>query len=136
MMSASSILNLERVFCGECRERMLRAQAIAVRGVENLKVADWNQLYQDFDSLYGATRAVNLPEMGDLTRAMASYMRVLKRRSFQGLGEPTSGLLQRAIKLTTSCAGEWNVCMQHTQLAELRNLVAELRAAAQKPAAE
>jgi len=134
-MSENGVASLERAFCGECRERMLRAQAIVEKGVANLTVEDWNQLYQDFDSLYGAARAVNLPDMEDLARAMASYMRFLKRRSFQGLGGPPGALLQRTITLTTRCAGAWNDCMQHAQVDELRSLVAELRAAVRKPAA-
>lgn len=70
---------LQALLCRECDERMQCAEALLRARPGTLAAADYDRLYQEFDSLYGGARATNLPESELLFFTLARYVRFLKR---------------------------------------------------------
>lgn len=63
------------VFCGEARERLGRALACLERGPQG---CDYNSVHQEFDSLHGGARAVDIEWLERDTRVIAGYARFLR----------------------------------------------------------
>lgn len=67
--------NLLMVFCTETRERLGRALHCLSQGAD---ACDYNPVHQEFDSLHGGARAVDLDWLERDTRVIASYARFLR----------------------------------------------------------
>jgi hypothetical protein len=110
MEKSTEILRTQ--YCIECHERMLRAKAILSRyGDEFPDSMGYDMLHQEFDSLVGAARAVNLKPVYDFNRAMASLTRYLRNNLPISATETESQLLRRAIALLMECHGKREGCV-------------------------
>ncbi len=99
-------------YCIEYRQRMLRVEAILSRyGDALLDSRGYDQLHQEFDSLVGAARALNLKPAYDFNRAMASLTRYLRNNLPIPATEVESQLLRDAIALSTECPGKPDECV-------------------------
>lgn len=82
------------VFCKETRERLARALASLEQGPEG---CDYDQVHQEFDSLHGGARAVDLPWLEHYSRVVAGYARLLRHLKRGGQHEETHALLTQAV---------------------------------------
>lgn len=82
------------VFCKETRERLTRALASLEKGPEG---CDYDQVHQEFDSLHGGARAVDLPWLEHYSRVVAGYARLLRHLKRGGQHEETHALLTQAV---------------------------------------
>ncbi len=82
------------VFCKETRERLARALACLERGSED---CDYDLVHQEFDSLHGGARAVDLPWLEHYSRVVAGYARLLRHLRRGGQHEETHALLTQAV---------------------------------------
>ncbi|MDP2834891.1 MAG: response regulator [Pseudomonadota bacterium] len=82
------------VFCKETRERLARALASLEQGPER---CDYDQVHQEFDSLHGGARAVDLPWLEHYSRVVAGYARLLRHLKRGGQHEETHALLTQAV---------------------------------------
>lgn len=63
------------IFCQETRERLGRATASLAAAAED---CDYEAVHQEFDSLHGGARAVDLPWLEHYSRVLAGYARFLR----------------------------------------------------------
>lgn len=82
------------IFCKETRERLTRALASLEQGPEG---CDYDQVHQEFDSLHGGARAVDLPWLEHYSRVVAGYARLLRHLKRGGQHEETHVLLVQAV---------------------------------------
>ncbi len=82
------------VFCKETRERLARARACLDQGPE---ACDYDLVHQEFDSLHGGARAVDLPWLEHYSRVVAGYARFLKHLKRGGQHHETHMLLSQAV---------------------------------------
>lgn len=99
------------VFCQEIKERLGRVHKLLEQGVEG---CDYEAVYQEFDSLQGGARAVNLAWLEEYGRALAGYARFLGRLRQGELAAKAHALLgEMARELAEQCRhsprGEWLV---------------------------
>ncbi|NNG14528.1 MAG: hypothetical protein HKM22_05145 [Gammaproteobacteria bacterium] len=108
---------LFKVFCNECDERMQRALAILEQhGGANFNAESYDKLHQEFDSLVGAARAVNMPEMEQFNRVMAVFTRYLRNKLPLAASQEEKLLLRKAVELTTRCQNSTQHCiLKHPQ---------------------
>jgi len=105
-LSREALLEL---FCKETRERLARALASLELGPEG---CDYDLVHQEFDSLHGGARAVDLPWLEHYSRVVAGYARLLRHLKRGGQHEETHALLAQAVAaLVAQC--------RKTPLAEL-----------------
>jgi CheY-like chemotaxis protein len=97
-MKRSTLLD---VFCTEARDRLGRALSCLENGPGQ---CDYNNVHQEFDSLHGGARAVDLEWLERDTRVIAGYARFLRNL---GHGHVTSGahglLLETVRALAEQC---------------------------------
>jgi len=100
-------------FCSECRQRVERAAGVleeqpgAALGADAL-----NRLHQEFDSLSGAARAVNLLELEYFFRTLASYARHLHRKSPAGIDAAEYRALEHGIEASLECRQDPQRCLE------------------------
>lgn len=82
------------VFCKETRERLTRALTSLEQGPES---CDYDQVHQEFDSLHGGARAVDLPWLEHYSRVVAGYARLLRHLKRGGQHQETHALLTQAV---------------------------------------
>lgn len=85
---------LLEVFCKETRERLTRALACLAQGPTD---CDYDLVHQEFDSLHGGARAVDLPWLEHYSRVVAGYARLLRHLKRGGQHEETHALLTQAV---------------------------------------
>ncbi len=83
------------VFCKETRERLARALACLQQGPQD---CDYDAVHQEFDSLHGGARAVDLPWLEHYSRVVAGYARFLRHLKRHGQHEESHALLLQAVK--------------------------------------
>lgn len=98
-LSRESLLQL---FCKETRERLARALACLDQGPE---ACDYDVVHQEFDSLHGGARAVDLPWLEHYSRVVAGYARLLRHLKRGGQHTQTHALLTQAVSsLVEQCS--------------------------------
>jgi len=113
MVHTDEMNNLIQHFCQECRQRMLRAQATLRQCIEQGYTATYlDDLHQEFDSLVGAARAVNLDQIEQFNRAAASLARHLRNQLPAEPDDKTTALLREAIKQGMECGGNPNIRLE------------------------
>ncbi|MBI5330619.1 MAG: response regulator [Betaproteobacteria bacterium] len=85
---------LLEVFCTETRERLSRALDSLQQGPD---ACDYDLVHQEFDSLHGGARAVDLPWLEHYSRVVAGYARFLRHLRRGGQHQETHLLLTRAV---------------------------------------
>lgn len=90
------------VFCAEARERFGRALACLEKGPD---ACDYNNVHQEFDSLHGGARAVDLAWLERDTRVIAGYARFLRNLGRGQVTPAAHGLLLETVRaLVEQCA--------------------------------
>jgi len=90
----------------EFQERMLRAMDILSRFGGDLPDREgYDQLHQEFDSMVGASRAVNLESMERFNRALASLTRYLRNKLPVPASKVEQTLLHESMALDMQCSG-------------------------------
>jgi len=113
MVNSGEIMMLNQHFCQECRERMMRAKASLIQCHERgFTTACLDNMHQEFDSLVGASRAVNLEQLEQFNRAMASLSRYLRNKLPVEPEGNEVGLLREAIDMGLGCGGDPNRCLE------------------------
>lgn len=87
---------LLKVFCTEARSRMSRALACLERGPDG---CDYNDIHQEFDSLHGGARAVDLEWLERDTRVIAGYARFLSGLGRSHVTSAAHGLLLETVRV-------------------------------------
>lgn len=111
---------LWQAFFAELAERVQRAQ-------RTLDAADddtFDRLHQEFDTLYGAARAVDCVCLEQCNRRLAEYVRLLKRRDTP-LAEGRT-LLANGIGLEQQCVAHGRCRSDCPSRAEMTQLLAVL----------
>ena len=90
-LSRESLLEL---FCKETRERLARAITSLELGPEG---CDYDVVHQEFDSLHGGARAVDLPWLEHYSRVVAGYARLLRHLQRGSQHAQTHALLTQAV---------------------------------------
>jgi len=83
------------VFCTEARARLSRALACLENGPG---VCDYNNVHQEFDSLHGGARAVDLEWLERDTRVIAGYARFLRNLGHGHVSGAAHGLLLETVR--------------------------------------
>ena len=96
------------VFCPEIKERLERTLKLLERGADD---CDYEAVYQEFDSLQGGARAVDLSWLEEYSRALAGYARFLGRLRRGSLAAKAHALLDEMV-------GELAAQCQHAQRGE------------------
>ncbi len=86
--------DLLELFCKETRERLARALASLRLGPQ---ACDYDLVHQEFDSIHGGARAVDLPWLEHYSRVVAGYARLLRHLKRHGQHEETHALLTQAV---------------------------------------
>lgn len=97
------------IFCVETRERLGRALENLQAGPES---CDYEAVHQEFDSLHGGARAVDLPWLEHYSRVLAGYARFLRHLRQNRSTTDAHELLHQMV-------GELNKQCQRTTLADL-----------------
>lgn len=98
LLSREALLD---VFCKETRERLARALDCLEQGPE---ACNYDAVHQEFDSLHGGARAVDLPWLEHYSRVVAGYARFLRHLKRGGSHGETHALLTQAVAaLATQC---------------------------------
>lgn len=100
---------LKETFCRECRERRLRIQDV-VGGGAPLDSTQLDQIHQEFDTLHGGARVLDMPERERFFRTMASYARFLRNSLPEGIGDTAWQPLFEGIDLMRYCRCVQNDC--------------------------
>jgi len=90
---------LLHAFAKECEERMQRAMAVLNEcggGAGQPECCD--RLHQEFDSLSGAARAINLTVLERFSRVLATYLRGLRNRHMDMDQAGRREMLEEAIR--------------------------------------
>lgn len=94
---------LLELFCREARERLERALACLEQGPD---ACDYDQVHQEFDSLHGGARAVDLPWLEHYSRVVAGYARFLRHLRRNGQHAATHALLTEAVAALLDQCGQ------------------------------
>lgn len=92
-----TLQKLLTLFNREADERLARIAEMLNDNDEPTSLLD--RLYQEFDSLYGAARAVNCGVLEDLFRTMAEYSRSLRRQRGGPISASSMALLREGTEL-------------------------------------
>lgn len=118
--------HLNREFCRECNERMQRANAALRLFTEPMADDCYRRVLQEFDSLYGAARAVHLPEWEEFSHALRTLAADM-RGKIPATDARAHALLANAVSLSLSCGSEVAHCLI-TRQREAGKLMADIRA--------
>lgn len=131
------------VFCKEARQRLAHALDCLEQGPE---ACNYDAVHQEFDSLHGGARAVDLPWLEHYSRVMAGYARFLRHLKRGGNHGETHALLTRAVaELVTQCnksplsdllAGQGPAIPMHELLNTMQNLMQRADPAEYSPCAQ
>lgn len=120
---------LVQTFCQDCSKRILRISGV-VQDAMPLTREQLDQLHQEFDTLYGGARAVNLPDLEHFFRIMARYARYLRNRQMHGLEVDVQDWqrLLMGIEMGRQCSGELSKCLKHcnSKLPQLLQEIAKI----------
>jgi len=118
--------HLNREFCRECNERMQRANAALRLYSESMADDCYKRVLQEFDSLYGAARAVHFPEWEEFSHALRKLAADM-RGKIPATDARAHALLESAVSLSLSCGGDAAHCLI-TRQREAGKLMADIRA--------
>ena len=109
--------DLRQLFCRECRQRRASAKLALQELSSAARPANcYERLHQEFDSLYGAARAINNASLEKLFLLLRRYARFLSRRaSRHEVDEGQRRIMERAVDIVQYCSGrlddcEWDHC--------------------------
>lgn len=103
MSATGGISDLGRSFAEEFRERFLRAEPVLARLKCGHAYAEClDILYQEFDSLHGAARAMNFMHWERFCWQVAIYARFLRNHRAENM-EADYSLLSQCIRLGLQC---------------------------------
>ena len=104
---------LRQEYCQECHERMLRAREILEQcGLAIPLPRCCDQLFQEFDSLQGAARAINIPELERFYKALTGFTRFLKSTEGDMLNTAHRHTLTQAVEFSLVCGGNLDNCIE------------------------
>jgi hypothetical protein len=92
---------LKKIFCMDCEQRLQVINTLLAKRKSALHQADFDILYQEFDSLYGGARAANIPELESFFFMLAMYARFLKR--LEQKNAEANLLLKESLQLMDPC---------------------------------
>lgn len=122
---------LLEVFCAEARERLGRALACLERGADG---CDYNNVHQEFDSLHGGARAVDLEWLERDTRVIAGYARFLRNLGHGHVTPAAHGLLLETVRaLVEQCQSASLAEPSPARDGRLDHLLDSLEATLQEP---
>lgn len=81
-----------------------------------------DRLHQEFDSLFGAARAVNCRSTEQVARACAELARCL-RREHDGAADPDVGLLRQGMELLERSVGTGDRCAQQPVRPDIQGFI-------------
>ena len=120
------IEDLWAAFCQDCHERM-RLIADIIQSDIPLSCTQLDQLHQEYDTLHGGARVLDLADLEQYFRIMASYARYLRNREMSS--RKTEGyeweMLKTGVELVRLCNGSSDCCLKHCSI-ERVNLLLEL----------
>ena len=123
---AELIDDLWAAFCQDCHERMQSIADILQSGIP-LSRSQLDQLHQEYDTLHGGARVLDLTDLERYFRIMASYARYLRNREMSN--RKTEGYewekLKTGVELVRLCNGNSDCCLKHCSI-ERVNLLHEL----------
>ena len=103
---------LFQAFCHECRRRMQYAIETLDNNKDQTATAEtYDKLHQEFDSLVGAARAVNLEKVERFNRSMASLSRYLRNKLPEQANNEEASLLREGIAFSMECGCESERCI-------------------------
>ena len=104
---------LTQLFCQECLQRMQHAEMVwRTLAITKQPSVCLEQLQQEFDSLYGAARAINDLLLEDFFDVMRRYVRYLARQMSESvISKQELTIIHHAITLLRQCndcqAADW-----------------------------
>jgi CheY-like chemotaxis protein len=123
------------VFCAEARERLGRALNCLENGAG---VCDYNTVHQEFDSLHGGARAVDLEWLERDTRVIAGYARFLRNLGHGHVTASAHGLLLETVRALVEQCQSLDMSAPNNAPApggRLDNLLGSLESALREPQA-
>lgn len=122
---------LLEVFCAEARERLGRALACLEQGLD---CCDYNNVHQEFDSLHGGARAVDLEWLERDTRVIAGYARFLRNLGRGHVAPAAHDLLLETVRaLVEQCQATTLAEPGHARDGRLDHLLDSLETALEEP---
>ena len=119
-MPEKSYKQLQQAFCLECYARAQRALEVLDKLEQNNLNIDardcFDQLHQEFDSMVGASRALNYSILEKFSRSMASFSRFLRNRFPEPALPEHLELLRHAINLWLSCDSKIQNCLSNRDI--------------------
>ncbi|MBZ0106384.1 MAG: hypothetical protein K8H84_12240 [Sulfuricella denitrificans] len=112
-----NVAGLQQAFCQECRERTQRALMILGESTDPAALRlCYDQIHQEFDTLYGAARACNRTTLESFFRALAQYARFLRvaLADGSGLNYKAHDLLRQGVVLANACEGREDHCLSES----------------------
>ena len=112
--------DLWAAFCLECHERMQLVADIFQTGMP-LNCTQLDQLHQEYDTLHGGARVLDLTELEQYFRIMASYARHLRNRemSAKKIEAHEWKMLLTGVEMVQRCNGDGTCCLKHCSIERL-----------------
>lgn len=125
---------LRAAFCAEMHERLQRVQGeLSGPPDAHWDAEAFDRLHQEFDTLFGAARAVNCQCMENRFRAMAELARSLRRRGLTQLPRAERTVFAEGVAAGLRC-GEHIQCGQCCTEADTKDFVGRVVALHTRPA--
>lgn len=113
------------IFCQEMRQRLDLALAQLAQG-ESL--CDYEAVHQEFDSLQGAARSVDLPWLEEYSRTLAGYARFLGRIRHGSLAPKAHELMREMVReLARHCQGGRSELLEKSSMRQASGLLRVMR---------
>ena len=103
---------LKAAFQIECHERMALAADIVER-IDVLNSEDLDRIHQEFDTLYGAARAMHVQQLERLFRAITCFARFLRNNPDSQADARRHDLLKYGIEIGLQCCDAMGADAHH-----------------------
>lgn len=119
----SLIDDLWSAFCHDCHERMQLIADIVRSGIP-LNRNQLDQMHQQYDTLHGGARVLDLTDLEQYFRIMASFARYLRNREMlvHKIDDHEWAMLTSGVEMVRQCNGNSACCLKHCNIERIELL--------------